>query len=100
MPVVAGDVADIAGIEIHREHVRAGVEHAHAGLAFDVVLPLIWIEMPMHAPHRPGWNRLEHRGNGGGDFETVYIGKRSCTIPGPVQPGARCERERERLGRS
>jgi hypothetical protein len=46
--VVARSVTYIARVELHRDHVRTGIEHAHARLALDVVLPLVGIGMPMH----------------------------------------------------
>jgi hypothetical protein len=89
MSVVAWGVANIPGTEVHRAHVWAGIEHAHARLALNVVLPLIGIGMPMHLPYAAGPDRLERRGNSGGNFE-------SCAIDDLQRAASRTVPRRER----
>src|SRR5262249_20924955 len=47
MPVALRHVADIAGGELLEAHAAVRSEHAHAGPAGDVVLPLVGVGMPM-----------------------------------------------------
>src|SRR4029077_4621033 len=67
---VALDIADIAGSAVHGHGFRARIEHGHAALALDVILPLVGIRMPMHlanAPRRYG----DHSGRHGGRHREI-----------------------------
>ena len=40
--------------KVHRQRIRAGIEHRHPRLAFDIVLPFVSVRMPVHLPDAPG----------------------------------------------
>src|ERR1700730_7316265 len=54
MSIVAFDVADVAGIEIHCEHIGPGIEHAHARFTLDIILPFVRVRMPSICRNAPG----------------------------------------------
>jgi hypothetical protein len=60
--------ADVAGREIERAGLARRREHAHARLAFDVVLPLVGIRMPVQLAHSTQLD-LDERGRTRGETD-------------------------------
>ena len=57
-------VADIAGIEVCPDGVRASLDDSHLPSTFDVMLPLIRIQMPAHLAHAAGMHGDQGGRNG------------------------------------
>src|SRR5690348_14595652 len=63
MTIVALDVADVARVEVRGLCFGAGSEHSDLRRAFDVVLPLIGIGMPMQLAQAAGDQSHERGGD-------------------------------------
>ena len=57
------DIADVAGLVIEGARLPRGCEHAHAALAFDVVLPFVGVGMPVQFAHSAGRDFDQCSGN-------------------------------------
>src|SRR5260370_9127670 len=53
------DVADVAGLEVGGPGARSGIEHRHAALALDPILPFVGLGMPMQLPHAARLHRFQ-----------------------------------------
>src|ERR1700730_7392151 len=74
VPHGKGHVTDIVGLKVEGAGLARGGEHAHAGLPFDVILPLVRIRVPVQLAHRAGRDLDQRCGDGRGYREHFAVG--------------------------
>jgi hypothetical protein len=94
---VAFDEADVAGPEVGGVGVRPGVEHRHPGGAFQVVLPLVGVGVPVQLTDAAGLEVHVHAGDLIRDRE-VGLGDLAAQPPRCWRRGEMLRGPEERLG--
>jgi hypothetical protein len=72
--VAALHVADVAGVEVHRDCLGAGVEDGHAPPPLDPVLPLVRVGVPVHLAQPAGAQRDQRGGDRLGGEKVPAVG--------------------------
>src|ERR1700730_13200029 len=67
-------VTDIVGLKVEGAGLARGGKHAHAGLPFDVILPLVRIRVPVQLAHRAGRDLDQRCGDARGYREHLAVG--------------------------
>ena len=98
VPEVPLDIADVARVEIHRDSIRARVEHRHGAFALNPVLPFVGVGVPVHFAQGTGMDRQQRGGYRRGDGEVSAVGDAHYPASRLSRRGHRSEREGERVG--